>query len=977
MSNSVSNVDSFAESMSSSLQAMTEEQRARLANVVEQYLIGLEQDEPLDADSLLQQHPDLAESLRLYFQSLNDLHGIAAGFRQTDRMPAPTYSDFDAHRIGEFRLVREIGRGGMGVVYEAHQLSLDRRVALKVLPFAAVLDAKQIARFKIEAQAAAQIQHPNIVPVYAIGVDRGVHYYAMQLIDGQPIHRAIEELRGRQWGGWRKEAESVQQSGSNEAPFDQAAVDTVIEDIGLPTHSSLLTRGTAHGSEYVQVVLKIGIQIAEALHAAHEYGVVHRDIKPSNLLIDRHGKVWVTDFGLARLPADSSLTRTGDVVGTMQYMSPEQATGQSAQVDLRTDIYSLGVTLYELLSLRSPFAKEGAEATRQRNLLDEPVPLRTLRRDIPADLETVVHKAMAKERDGRYATAQEFAEDLRRVLEGRPTIARPPTAFDRLWKWSRQRRGLVAAASAACFLAFAGIAMAAVIISQEKSRAEQNYQRAEHHFRQAQEAVDRFGLQLAEKLDNVPGASRVRLDLLRDTLRYYESFVQQAQDDPALREDLAAAYAKMGTLIEQIGSMEEAISFHSKAIKLLEQATQDPTGETLQRLGQCLNNRALALGRIGRVHEAQTDFAEAIRRQQKLVAKSPGQDEYLGDLARTYSNFGLLHSTIGNAAEAAATLNQAVMLHKELLARQQNNPEWHRSLAATFNNLASLDLGSRPERAVENYRAALEHESTAAALCPTNLSYRSQSALTLNNLGALQSRTGKFAEAVATYQQAINIQKELVRTAPAQKSYQHDLAVSYGNHGTALHRLRRLEEAEQSFRTATELHKPLVADDPDDLGIRGSLGAAWNNLGMVLEDLQRTDEAAEAFRQAIVHQQFAHQHAPDVPQYRDFLNKHYFNYGRVLREQRHFEESVKIALARRELWPNNPQRLESVAEELMLAAKLQSPQDAPFADRCFELVIQTLEQGVRAGLSQNRIKQNSSFTDLLQNDRFVKLINLK
>ena len=272
-------------------------------------------------------------------------------------------------------------------MYEARQISLDRPVALKILPFAAVLDAKQIARFKNEAQAAAQIQHPNIVPVYAIGAERGVHYYAMQLIDGQPLDQAITQLRGD--GG-----DAV--SNSTTPDSDVTTVRAPSKGtVGPPSHSLLTTKTESRG-KYYHTVARIGIQAAEALHAAHEYGVVHRDIKPSNLLLDKDGKLWITDFGLARCQSDTTLTTPGDLLGTVRYMSPEQALGKSALVDQRTDIYSLGITLYELLTLRAAFTDENSRSLLAQIESQEPPRPRLLTPTIPQDLETIILKSICK-----------------------------------------------------------------------------------------------------------------------------------------------------------------------------------------------------------------------------------------------------------------------------------------------------------------------------------------------------------------------------------------------------------------------------------------------------------------------------------------------------------------------------------------------------------------------------------------------------
>src|SRR5690606_11496739 len=274
------------------------------------------------------------------------------------------------------------------------------RVALKILPFAAVLDAKQIARFKNEAQAAAQLQHPNIVPVFAVGADRGVHYYAMQYIDGQPLDRIIRELR---------ETDSEVHEPRNKARTLATAADQTVGASVVPAANSVLGAPSRDRRAFISAVIRIGVEAAHALHAAHEYGVVHRDIKPSNLLLDNRGKIWITDFGLARCQKDVTLTKTGDVVGTMRYMSPEQAQGQTALVDHRTDIYSLATTLYELLTLEPAVPGDEGPALLRTLVEREPVPMRKICADIPHELDLVVMKAMSRQRDERYMTAQQFA----------------------------------------------------------------------------------------------------------------------------------------------------------------------------------------------------------------------------------------------------------------------------------------------------------------------------------------------------------------------------------------------------------------------------------------------------------------------------------------------------------------------------------------------------------------------------------------
>lgn len=403
------------------LRGLSPDQKERLAAVLDQYLQALENGAPLQREELLRIHADVAGPLQVYLDSLTALHDAAAGFEPGASGPDIQPPEIHRRQLGDFLIVRELGRGGMGIVYEAHQISLGRRVALKVLPFAAVLDTRQIARFHNEAQAAAQLHHPGIVPVYAVGVERGVHYYAMQFIDGQPLDRVIGELRKRRFVGAASPSAGLHRPCPEHAPARPCD----------STCRSFLTEKSGNEKAYVQRVVQLGIQAAESLHAAHEEGVVHRDIKPSNLLVDGDGKLWVTDFGLARCHKDVSLTRSGDLVGTLRYMSPEQALGRSTLVDHRTDIYSLGATLYELLALRPAFPGDDGPTLLKRIEQQDPARLRELWPQIPADLETVIFKAMAKRRDDRYGTAREFADDLQRVREGRPTQAKHPTFGDR------------------------------------------------------------------------------------------------------------------------------------------------------------------------------------------------------------------------------------------------------------------------------------------------------------------------------------------------------------------------------------------------------------------------------------------------------------------------------------------------------------------------------------------------------------------
>lgn len=325
---------------------------------------------------------------------------------------APLYHDAACQTLGDFRVLREIGRGGIGVVYEAEQVSLGRRVALKVLSAAAILEPTQLRRFQIEAQAAASLQHPHIVPVIAAGQDRGIPFLAMRLVEGRHLAALIRRRREANEGG---------------LPAREAA--------------------------------RLARQAAEALDFAHHNDVLHRDIKPANLLLDARGHLWISDFGLARIRGNNDVTVSGDMIGTLRYMSPEQILGRRGLTDHRSDIYALGATLYELLTLVPAHEGEDRAAILKKIELDEPIPPRRRDPSIPEELERIVLKALAKAPVERYATAGEFADDLGRFLDDRPVLARRPSFSNRAAKWAVRHRSAVVSAAVVFALTLIGLAV--------------------------------------------------------------------------------------------------------------------------------------------------------------------------------------------------------------------------------------------------------------------------------------------------------------------------------------------------------------------------------------------------------------------------------------------------------------------------------------------------------------------------------------
>ncbi len=358
------------------------------------------------------EHPDLAAELRKALEVAEMLKQPAVEAALADGDP------YMAAPLGDFLLIRKIDKGGMGIVYEARQLSLKRTVAVKVLPAAATLDPRSLQRFKIEVKAAASLNHEHIVPVHCIGCERGIHFYAMKCIEGMSLAAFIKEVRRR---AGLEPNDPEQTAPHLHAPAGQDTAPA----------ATLTTEGAKRSPEYFLTVARLGLEAAQGLAHAHAMGVRHRDIKPGNLLVDNNGKLWITDFGLAQMRSDAAQTQGGDdpltergqLIGTVRYMSPEQAV--RVPVDERSDIYSLGATLYELLALEPVFQGDDRDELLRQIVSEDPRPLRSHNRSIPRDLETIVHKALAKAPARRYPSAAELAMDLQRFWNNEPIKARP------------------------------------------------------------------------------------------------------------------------------------------------------------------------------------------------------------------------------------------------------------------------------------------------------------------------------------------------------------------------------------------------------------------------------------------------------------------------------------------------------------------------------------------------------------------------
>jgi serine/threonine protein kinase len=698
-----------------------------VADLIEQYAARVRAGEAVEVEAFAREHPDQAERLRRLLPgvlALLDLEGSVDGAAGPAEDADPS-ERVGGNPLGDFRLIREVGRGGMGVVYEAVQLSLGRRVALKVLPFAATMDPRHLQRFQNEARAAASLEHAHIVPVYGVGCERGVHYYAMKYIDGQSLAALL--AAGRQTSQPRPPG-----SGCPPAAADDRAADST-----APAAACLTQRAPRDAAAFRQIA-QWGIQAAEALEHAHSVGIVHRDVKPANLLIDGAGALWVTDFGLARTATDTGVTMTGDVMGTLRYMSPEQALAKHGLVDHRTDVYSLGVTLYELLTGTPSVTGKGREEILNAITLDEPRPPRALEAAIPPDLETIVLRAMEKDPRDRYATAGELADDLRRYLEDKPLRTRRPASWQRAARWSRRHRAVVRAFSLGLALAVVALAVSTLLVwrayraeAEQRQLADAHYRTAREQRRQARRAVDTMYLEVAQKwLDRRPQMGELQEQFLQKVIQYYQAFAEEEGEDEEARFDRAMAHLRVGQLL--LFSLDRGEQSQGPLVKanalLKELADQFPgKGVYTLKLAEALNLLAFS-----GAENPRQNLERAVSLIEGLVERYPAGPEYRYQLAIRLANLGMFLTGSGQLKEGGSCCRRAVALSEDLIRGPSPKPEYHRILAGATTNLADN-----------------------------------------------QRRTGNWVEATENYRKAVAVFERLTRDSSGLPEYQHDLPAFY------------------------------------------------------------------------------------------------------------------------------------------------------------------------------------------------------
>lgn len=715
-----------------------------LEEIVDRYMEELADGKQPDQSVYIGAHPEHAAALKGIFKTL-DLVEAAGRSVSVGKIEK-------GFQLGDFRIVREIGRGGMGVVYEAVQLSLGRRVALKVLPPNVVVSENALERFRREAHTGGRLHHSNIVPVYAVGEENGISYYAMQLIDGRSLSHFLKTMR----------------------------------DEGLPLDDA-----------YYRRVAKWGRQVADALAYAHDQGIVHRDIKPANLLFDKKDNAWVFDFGLARAADDPTITQSGDLLGTVRYMSPEQASG-GGKLDGRSDVYSLGVTLYELATLTPPFDGESRDSLLRDVTQNDPRPLKQLARNVPRDIETIVAKCMQKDPAARYQHASEAAEDLRRFLAQEPIKARRTPYRVRLWRWTRRHR--VPVSGAAILIAFLVIgSLVAMKMRREEGRrrldAALTAVLVDRDFKTANDALDE-----AQRL----GASPAELHLYRGLVPLLSEQPQLAMEplEEAIRispDSLPALYALARAHVD-MGDFHEG--------KRLREREGDRRPTTA--LGWFLRGFAISRNQGGEDVEC---YTRAIELEPNFVAAI---------LERAMAR-GIRLLTAGDESQLDPMLNDfdAVAVFRARSSSSYAMRAWGRLTAACY---ATTDPALRAESAdwLTKCRRDLDEAFKLR---------RSDDPLPFATKGFYLRQIGDFKASADSYAQAMHIHKSLY--GKSNSFYVHAMAI-------ALHAIGDLE--------------PALARVVQQCNEAPDFYALHLQRAVLLAELGRMDEAKRVCRGCVVQQ---------------------------------------------------------------------------------------------------------------------------
>jgi serine/threonine-protein kinase len=789
-------------------------------------------------------------------ETLADL-GLACTEQDPDR--TATYSVGAATSDGQrFRVLRPHARGGIGAVFVALDCELHREVALKQILQQHADEPASRQRFLMEAEITGGLEHPGIVPVYGLGTYAdGRPYYAMRLIRGESLKEAIERFRA---------------------------------DIALK-------RALGRGSLELRKLLRRFLDVCNAVEYAHSRRVVHRDLKPANVVLGKHGETLVVDWGLAKslgqaepdapgeerplLPSSASgsaETLPGSALGTPAYMSPEQAAGDIDRLGPRSDVYSLGATLYYLLTGHPPFEGEDIGAVLravQHGAVRSP---RMLEPTLDRPLEAICLTAMALRPEDRYASVRALADDLERWLADEPVSAWREPLARRAGRWARRNRSLMTAGAAAVLVALAGLVavlavqtrangrlreanvelgMANARVTRANAELQAAGERERQRFDLAVEAIRRYHSDVSEEfLLKQDQYKNLRDRLLHDAVEFYRRLegLLSSQTDARSRQALARAYEEVGELTGTIGLFSEALEAHRQALEvrrtMADGARSDPaTGADVAR---SLTAVGIILGQLERNDEALGSFKEARSVLGTLVASGPARDAISGDLARAWYWTGMVHYRAGRAAEAMSAYEAALAIGAGLAGAQADRVDNQRLLSWCHNDIGIVLFNEgKLTEALTALEAARRVKQRIADKHPGVAEYRRDLATSQHNIGCVLRESGRLAEALAAHEATLAIQRELAATYPAIARIRSDLANGMNEAGDVLRLMGRPVQAQAMYEQALAILEALYQADPSVGECQTWLVQGLKGLGATHFAAGRAAAAVATWRRAI------------------------------------------------------------------------------------------------------------------------------